>query len=365
VGARVAAILPPDGSSDRLLALEREVGPDRLLILRAEPSGLGAAWAEAQARFGPVSGAFFAAGGFPGGLLQLKDPEALGAALAPVARTAEALLAAATGPDSPGFVVLLSTTAALTGGLGEVELAAASSYLEALAARPGPAGAGDGRVRAVLWDPYQWDAWLVAGAAAGGPLAAGSAAEVQAGLLAHAVAAERSGAALARLLAHPLPGAPAVVISSRHLPGLVAETDSLTADTLFATTAPGQPKSARPALRTPYEAPRDEVEERLAELWQDLFGIAPIGRDDSFLELGGHSLLAIQIVTQVKGLLGADLPVTALFEAPTVAELAQAVRRARGEVDPAQLEALLALVEELSPDEAAARLAEMGLEMGL
>jgi acyl carrier protein len=118
-------------------------------------------------------------------------------------------------------------------------------------------------------------------------------------------------------------------------------------------------RGARPVLPTAYEAPRDELEEQLAAIWQELFGIEPIGRDDSFLELGGHSLLAIQIVTQVRQSLDADLPVTAVFEAPTVAQLAAAVRQARGESDPAALEELLALVEGLSPDQAAARLAEM------
>jgi len=170
-------------------------------------------------------------------------------------------------------------------------------------------------------------------------------------------------AALERLLAHPLSGVSAAIVSSLDLHGIIAETDGITADVLFSQTfsQPGQPKASRPSLRTSYEPPRGELEEQLAALWQDLFGIAPIGRDDSFLELGGHSLLAIQIVTQVKALLGAELPVTALFESPTIAELAAAVRRARGEVDPAQLEALLALVEGLSPEEAAERLAEIGV----
>jgi acyl carrier protein len=154
-----------------------------------------------------------------------------------------------------------------------------------------------------------------------------------------------------------------VIVSSRDLPGLIAETDSVTADTLLAqmATAHQGEKAQRPAgLSTPYEAPRDELEERLAAIWQDLFGIEPVGRGDSFLELGGHSLLAIQMVTQIRAALEVELPVTALFESPTVAELGKAVRRARGEEDPAELEALLALIEGLSPEEAAERLAEMG-----
>ncbi len=100
--------------------------------------------------------------------------------------------------------------------------------------------------------------------------------------------------------------------------------------------------------------------EQLAALWEELFGIAPIGIDDSFLELGGHSLLAIQMVTQIRALFEADLPVTALFEAPTIVELASWSRRAQGEESAEDIEALLALIEGLSPEEAAAKLAEMG-----
>ncbi len=65
------------------------------------------------------------------------------------------------------------------------------------------------------------------------------------------------------------------------------------------------------------------------------------------------------MVTQIRAVLEVDLPVTALFESPTIAELGKAVRRARGEEDAADLEALLALVEGLSPEDAAAKLAEM------
>ena len=112
---------------------------------------------------------------------------------------------------------------------------------------------------------------------------------------------------------------------------------------------------------TAFVAPRTDAERALADLWSELFGIAPIGVDDSFLGLGGHSLLAIQLATRLRAACGVDLPITAVFEAPTVAELARRVRRARGEEDAAELDALLALVEGLSPEEAAAKLAELGV----
>ncbi len=120
---------------------------------------------------------------------------------------------------------------------------------------------------------------------------------------------------------------------------------------------PGGTKSARPALAVPYVAPRDETEAAVAAVWEELFGIAPIGVDDNFLELGGHSLLAIQIMTHLRSNLGAELPVTALFEAPTPGALAAAIVQARDEGNEVDLEELLSYVEGLSPEEAEAELA--------
>ncbi|MES1244347.1 MAG: beta-ketoacyl synthase N-terminal-like domain-containing protein [Acidobacteriota bacterium] len=332
----------------RLLALEKEIGLDRVLILRSlDPAAV-------RERFGPIHGAFFTGVAAGGGLLQLKTPETLHAALDPLARSVEAFLAAVDA-ERPAFILLSSTTPAVTGSLGQLEVAAAGSYLDALAARR--AAEEKPFTVAAHWDPYQWGAWLVTGVAGG--MAGLAPEEVQANLQAHGVTEAKSAAALERLLAAPLSR---VTVSSQDLHDLIAETDSVTADTLLAQMPSHHgEKAPRPGLSTAFEPPRDELEERLAAVWQDLFGIEPIGRDDSFLELGGHSLLAIQMVTQIRSVLEADLPVTALFESPTIAELAKAVRRARGEDDPAELEALLAMIEGLSPEEAAEKLAELGV----
>ncbi|MGC9382630.1 amino acid adenylation domain-containing protein, partial [Streptomyces sp. MH13] len=75
---------------------------------------------------------------------------------------------------------------------------------------------------------------------------------------------------------------------------------------------------------------RTPLEEVLCGLYARLLGAGRIGIDDSFFELGGHSLLATRLVARIRDALGADLPVRAVFEAPTVAELAERVTAAAG-----------------------------------
>jgi amino acid adenylation domain-containing protein len=83
------------------------------------------------------------------------------------------------------------------------------------------------------------------------------------------------------------------------------------------------------ALRTrEYEAPQGEIEETLAELWQSLLRVERVGRNDDFFELGGHSLLAVQLVSRLRATLNVELPLRALFAAPTLAALSEVVRSA-------------------------------------
>ncbi len=75
-----------------------------------------------------------------------------------------------------------------------------------------------------------------------------------------------------------------------------------------------------------YVAPRDSTERKLVEMWEQVLGIGPIGVESSFFDLGGSSILAARLFMKISREFGQDVPLAALFEAPTIAQLAQRLR---------------------------------------
>lgn len=77
-----------------------------------------------------------------------------------------------------------------------------------------------------------------------------------------------------------------------------------------------------------YERPADEIETAIAQIWSPVLGVEKVGRNDNFFELGGHSLRAAQAIAQLQDKFYVDLTLPTLFEKPTVAALADEIRRA-------------------------------------
>ncbi|HEX7243002.1 MAG TPA: amino acid adenylation domain-containing protein, partial [Longimicrobiaceae bacterium] len=79
-----------------------------------------------------------------------------------------------------------------------------------------------------------------------------------------------------------------------------------------------------------FQAPRTAAEEVLAGIWAELLGMERVGTEQNFFELGGHSLLATQVVSRARQVFGVELPLRAVFEAPTLAGLAERIEALRG-----------------------------------
>ncbi len=125
-----------------------------------------------------------------------------------------------------------------------------------------------------------------------------------------------------------------------------------------------EPEFSRESLRSEYAAPTNETEEKLSGIVTELLNLDKTGIHDNFFELGGHSLLATQFMSQIREQFAIDLPLSLLFEKPTVAALSREiikissseengapVKIERIDRDGEDLEALLLSIDKLSEDE--------------
>jgi amino acid adenylation domain-containing protein len=121
-------------------------------------------------------------------------------------------------------------------------------------------------------------------------------------------------------------------------------------------------KLNRPALPAPeaerlaedgaYVAPRTPVEAAIAEMWAEVLALPKVGVYDDFFKQGGHSLMATRIVSRLRERFGVELPLRVMFEARTLAELAEAVEELQlAQADSGDLDRLLAELDELSDDD--------------
>jgi amino acid adenylation domain-containing protein len=90
-----------------------------------------------------------------------------------------------------------------------------------------------------------------------------------------------------------------------------------------------KPDLLRSDLGDNYTAPRNEIEQQMAEIWEQVLNLKPIGVHDNFFDLGGHSLLATQAIARSRKVFTIELTLRHFFEAPTIAGLSERVETIR------------------------------------
>ena len=88
-----------------------------------------------------------------------------------------------------------------------------------------------------------------------------------------------------------------------------------------------RPASARPQLEELYQPPRTPTEHAVARIWCEVLSLDQVGVHDSFFELGGHSLLATQVLSRVREHCQCEVPLGALFQESTIANLSTIIDR--------------------------------------
>jgi acyl transferase domain-containing protein/acyl carrier protein len=108
----------------------------------------------------------------------------------------------------------------------------------------------------------------------------------------------------------------------------------------------------RPKLNSEYVKPTTEIEQLIVDIWEDILGIKPIGKDDNFFDLGGHSLLASLFLSRLQEEYGFSPDLNTIFEEPTVASFARLVEtEMKKSGDTGKIEDILQEVEGLSQDD--------------
>lgn len=273
-------------------------------------------------KFGQIHGVIHSAGIAGGGLIELKTLEAAEAVFAPKVK-GTLVLDALFQDKKLDFMILCSSLSSVLGGIGQIDYCGANAFMDAFAIQNSKKGRP---ITSVCWDTWQ-ETGMAVTTDVPDQLKAQREESLKNGM------SNKEGMEVFKRILQA--GLPHVLVSTRDLQYRIdEETDHWkAADDLNGAeeTSEGESAYARPGLSTEYAAPQTEIEKNVAEIWQKLFGIEPIGTRDDFFELGGHSLLATQLLNKLrKNYEKAELSLRSFFDNSTVAGVAQLIEKIDG-----------------------------------
>jgi NADP-dependent 3-hydroxy acid dehydrogenase YdfG len=307
----------------------------------------------AKKRFGRINGVIHSAGlADRGGIIQRRSKEVTEELLAAKVK-GTLVLNELLAESSLDFFVLCSTYATVLYGpqFGQVGYVAANQFFDAF---PDHKRATDGVYTVTInWPPWQ----EVGMAVESQKLRAAAGKREDVSVPSNSLSPPEGAEVFNRVLSY---GLPRVVVSPQDLNDLLRRQDrGETAEARnLRDEAPCHQgaRHPRPEMKSAVSPPRNETERLLAGVWQELLGMEEVGVYDNFFELGGESLLGTQLISRVRRAFDVELSLRTLYEASTVAAMAEII--SRRQLDQAELEqlAVLSEMEELSEDEVEAEL---------
>ena len=306
---------------------EMEVLGAEVLVITADVANqeqMHKAIANSLTHFGDIHGAIHAAGVPAGGIIQLKNRSMTEEIFAPKIK-GTLVLDRVLQDIKLDWLILCSSLNSVQALFGQVDYCAANAFLDAFAHYKTNQGTNTIAIN--------WDAWQEVGMAAKAvshtedTSAAGSTTNGLKNLLQGNVQKwllpSEGVDVFSRILSY---GLTQVLVSTVNLETSIKHENKFSQTVAFQNDATSEKTNAgaypRPQLSNPYVAPRNPLEETIAQVWQQFLGIATVGVEDRFLDLGGDSLLGTQIIAQLRERLAVKLSLASLFETPTVAEMA-------------------------------------------
>ncbi|MEV4121679.1 beta-ketoacyl synthase N-terminal-like domain-containing protein [Micromonospora sp. NPDC049645] len=354
-GARVIGVtgpveLPADQRA-RLTALLDRAGT-QLTLLTADlldAVQVTAVVQEAQVRLGRLDGVFHLVDDRATGMVAMKSAADVMITLGARVRSTLLLGAAldrVTGDGSYGFLLLGSSITGVVGGFGQLENCAVATFLDTYAHTYNEPGR---TVTALHWGQWRWDDWLERQVAGLPEIRADYQRQRERYGIPVAEGLERTSAALAG-------GLPSVLVSTCDLRDVLTEQLRMTAAG-FASAITAPAEAGDPGWNPARLWPDDEVAQQVASIWREVLGVTFDEPDTDFYALGGNSLFAIQVVARLRQVFG-QLPMSVIFEAPSVAGLAAAIRQQQAHaLADEEIARMLDEVEALSPEDLEALLA--------